>query len=89
MMAMQSFQDLIDKFGVPRLAAILGIGESHVRVMKTRNSIPPEYWGTIVDHRVEAGLDDIDLARLHRLRKERFEAPSPPPAPASAEERAA
>jgi hypothetical protein len=45
---MDSFSDLIDEYGIKALAGLLGVNESHVRTMKARNSIPPEYWATLI-----------------------------------------
>lgn len=47
---MNSFAALIDTFGGPsRFAMAIGIEPSHAGVMKSRNSVPPEYWPRVVD----------------------------------------
>jgi len=48
MRPMKSFSEVIDAFGVSELARLLDLTEVHVRIMKTRDSIPPDYWGKIV-----------------------------------------
>lgn len=64
---MESFQGIIDHFGEGRIAEALGVAASHVRTMRARNSIPPEYWGKL------AALDeDLSYELLVKLREERF-----------------
>lgn len=69
---MTSFREIIDAFGVSRLASILGLGESHVRVMKVRNSVPPEYWERMISHRPRPLLENLDTAALLQIRNSRF-----------------
>jgi len=69
---LRSFSDVIDTFGVVELARLMHTNESHVRVMKTRNSIPPEYWGFVIDEAIRLGLIEITYKRLHQLRQMRF-----------------
>lgn len=69
---MRTFSEIIDAFGVARLAEVLGLSESHIRVMKTRDSIAPEHWGEIVKHRPMPELEDLTLEDLHELRLSRF-----------------
>lgn len=72
MTPMRSFSEIIDKFGAAVLARILKVDESHVRTMKARDSIPPEYWGPVVDNAPEYGIEGLDHHKLRRLRKSRF-----------------
>ena len=69
---MQTFSQIIDEFGVTELATVLGLEESHIRVMKTRNSIAPEHWGAIIKSRPEGKLEGLTLEALHELRLARF-----------------
>ena len=49
-LAFDSFRDLIAAIGVRRLSAGLQLkNASHVRAMKTRNRIAPEYWDDVVE----------------------------------------
>lgn len=46
---MAGFRAIIDAFGGPAaFAKELGIPASHARAMKTRNSIAPAYWSTLI-----------------------------------------
>lgn len=53
---MTTFSDIIDSYGAKALADLLGVSESHVRTMKARDSIPPEYWPAILA-KPPVGLD--------------------------------
>jgi hypothetical protein len=64
---MNSFREIIDAFGVARLATLLGVGQSHVRVMKVRNVIPPTYWRKILDAPKPQGLESLSLVMLDDL----------------------
>lgn len=68
---MTSFDTIIDALGIGRLAILFGVRESHVRVMKARNSIPPEYWGVLIDEASKQG-HALDFAGLRSLRAGRF-----------------
>lgn len=71
---MDSFTDIINAFGVKALAEILGVKESHARVMKTRGSIPAEYWGLLIEAAPARGIQGLDFALFRRLRGEKFAA---------------
>jgi hypothetical protein len=64
---MDSFQEIIDAFGISKLAALLGVNQSHVRVMKVRNVIPPTYWRKILEAPKPQGLESLSLATLDDL----------------------
>jgi hypothetical protein len=70
---MRTFSDVIEAFGVAVVADILKLEESHVRVMKTRESIPPEYWGALLEAAPRRGIRGLDYEKLRRLRRARFE----------------
>lgn len=70
---MESFSEIIAVFGTDTLAAALGINLSHVRAMKTRDSIPPEYWARLIDAAREHRVTGITYAKLCDLRAARFE----------------
>ena len=74
---MESFQEIIDAVGVGALARAFGVEESHIRTMKARNSIPPEYWGDVVTAARAAALANISLEALRKMRSARFGRRSP------------
>ena len=70
-----SFNDIIDAFGVDALAAIIGKDESHVRTMKARDSIAPEYWPALIEAAPRTKAKGLDYRTLHALRQRRFAPP--------------
>lgn len=73
---MNSFASVIDAFGVKSVAELIGVKESHVRVMKARGSIPAEYWGVLIEAAPGRGIEGIDFSLLRRLRSQKFSAQS-------------
>lgn len=71
---MDSFSSIIDAFGVKAMSELLGVKESHVRVMKARGSIPAEYWGQVVEAAPQFGLAGLDFGTLRRFRSAKFAA---------------
>lgn len=71
-MAMESFTALIDSIGVPTLAKAFGVEESHVRTMKARDSIPPEYWGLLIEEAPKHRVKGVSWKALRALRDARF-----------------
>ena len=69
---MKTFADLIDAFGPGEMAAVLGISRSHVHTMRARNSIPPIYWGLLVDAAPVRGISDLTHAKCRELREGRL-----------------
>lgn len=69
---MESFGAIVDAFGIKQLAALLRVDESHVRTMKARNSIPPEYWAAIIANAPDKHRDAITFERLAEIRSRRF-----------------
>jgi hypothetical protein len=69
---MTTFKEIIDKIGIAPLAALLSVEESHVRTMKTRDSIPLEYWGLILDEARRRGEYSLSFDVLLQMRTERF-----------------
>jgi len=67
-----TFSGVIEAIGVPEFARATNTTESHVRVMKTRNSIPPEYWDDLIDEATRRGLKEVTYRRLVQLRQSRF-----------------
>jgi hypothetical protein len=66
---MRTHSDIIGRWPSPAdFASDLGIESSHARVMKTRASIPPEYWGKVVSAAVRRGIDGLSLELLAELR---------------------
>ncbi|WP_040620349.1 hypothetical protein [Rhodovulum sp. PH10] len=66
------FSDLIDSIGFEPLAELLGLPESHIRTMKARNSIPPVYWGAIIEAAPSLGFPGLSHAQMRGWRQRRF-----------------
>ncbi len=69
---MNTFVQIIEKFGTTVLAELFRVDESHIRTMKTRNSIPPEYWGILIEEGPKYGARGLSWRRLRALRDARF-----------------
>jgi hypothetical protein len=69
---MQTFRDVIEAFGVASFAKLIGVEQSHARAMKTRNSIPPEYWATVVENAPAEHKSEITFDALRAMRAQRF-----------------
>lgn len=67
-----TFSDIIEKIGNAPLAELLAVEESHVRTMKARDSIPPEYWGLVIEEAERRAIAGVTFEALLHLRKERF-----------------
>jgi len=72
---MESFREIIDAFGVANLATLFGVPKSHIRTMKVRNVIPPQYWRKILEAQKPNGATAIDLPMLDDLYAASREAP--------------
>lgn len=70
-----TFSALIDALGgSAALADIIEKPLGTASAMKTRDTIPPIYWGAIVRHAKTVGLDGVSyegLSRLYASRRER------------------
>lgn len=80
MRAMRNFSALIDDFGVPELATLLSVDESHVRTMKARDSVPAIYWGPMIEAASKRGIRGVTWKALKALRDSRFSARERAPA---------
>ena len=69
---MVRFHNIIDNVGIKPLAAILGVSENHVRVMKARDSIPPRYWDLIVRNPPSGVKVWVTHDALRNLYEDRF-----------------
>lgn len=69
---MDSFASVIDAFGVKVVAELIGVKESHVRVMKARGSIPAEYWGLLIEAAPEHGVTGVGYPLFRQLRSQKF-----------------
>ena len=69
---MHSFSALIEALGISRLAALFGIPESHLRVIKARDSLPPEYWQLAIEEARRQRLAGVTWKSLAALRDRRF-----------------
>lgn len=75
-----SFSEVIDAFatnepirtGPSVVAEIIKKEESHVRTMKARDSIPPEYWGALIDEASRRGIQGLTHRVFLDLRAARF-----------------
>jgi hypothetical protein len=66
---MGSFKDIIDAIGAQRLAEAFKVTESHVRVMRARNSIPPLYWPDLIALAPHDGEHPLTFDDLKRFRE--------------------
>jgi hypothetical protein len=74
---MQSFAALIDLWpDMAVLSSDTGVKESHLRTMKARNSVPPDYWPAFVDSAKRRGIPGVTFdvlaglyARRQRVRR--------------------
>lgn len=65
---MDSFADIISAFGGPAaFAKAIGIEPSHAGSMKTRGSIPCEYWSDVVRAGRQLGIAGVSLERLAEI----------------------
>lgn len=70
---MKDFRDVIDRWkSCEAFAADIGIKGHHARTMRTRNSIPDEYWNASVDAAARRGFHDITLQLLADLAERRW-----------------
>lgn len=77
---MESFRDLIGAIGTAPLSKAFGVKESHVRAMRSRNSVPAVYWGPLLAAAHAAGHSDVTFESLLDMRAARFvwaKGPSP------------
>ena len=68
---LQTFADIIEKFGYAKLAEALGRPEGTVSSWKTRDSIPPDVWSSLVDAAARHGVEGISLDVLAALAEKR------------------
>jgi hypothetical protein len=66
------FSTLIDRLGVEQTARACRTNEGHVRAMKTRRSISPDYWPPIITLAARRRLPGVDWSFLSALRRKRF-----------------
>ena len=65
---MDTFEDVISALGgASGISEILGVTDSHARVMKTRGVIPPIYWPSVVKAAEDRGLSQITHAALAEI----------------------
>lgn len=72
---MKTFAAIIEAFRVESMAKVLKIPEQHVRVLRHRNSIPPEYWGQLIEAAPKYGITGLSWRRLKSMRDRRFAEP--------------
>lgn len=66
---MNTFSQLIDECGgVQAVSDALGVADSHVRVMKARNSIAVDHWPKLIDLAAAKGLEGVTFQSLLALR---------------------
>ena len=72
--ALDSFSDIIEAMGGPAaFGAAIGIPDSHARAMKTRDSIPPEYWPRTVRAAEAKGLAGVTAAVMAAIAERKAE----------------
>jgi len=69
---MLTFREIIDVFTIARLARLWNVPESHVRTMRARDSIPPEYWSELLTDPPEPIKDRLTSEALRLARAKRF-----------------
>lgn len=67
---MNSFSAVIEAFQ-GRFAEAIGVGESHARTMKARDSIPSTRWMATVSAAQRMGIEGVTLDLLARLDAEK------------------
>lgn len=68
----ETFDDVFAAFGGPaKMAGAIGIEPFHAQTMKTRGSIPAQYWLRVVASAVEIKRHDITFERLAELAEQR------------------
>lgn len=71
---MDTFSDIITAFGGPAaFGRAIGIKPGHAGAMKTRDSIPDQYWTATVEAADAHGIDDVTLENLARISAKRRE----------------
>ena len=69
---MDTFSDIITAIGgAPGLSEAIGVEDSHARVMKTRGSIPPEYWSRLIEWAKAKSITEITFETLMHARNAR------------------
>ncbi len=68
---MDTFASLISKIGTGTLADAFGIDAGHVRTMRTRNSIPVEYWPALIAVAQSQKIEGLTYETLQALRPAR------------------
>lgn len=72
---MESASDIIESLGgVTAVAAALSVPLGTASAWKTRDSIPPEYWETLVAEAVRRGIEGVTLDLLARIAARRRKA---------------
>ena len=67
-MMTMTIPDLFDRLGgLKRLPDLLGVSQQAVSNMKSRNTIPPKHWLTLVKAAQEAGLEGVTFEALSEL----------------------
>jgi hypothetical protein len=69
---MNTFRDIIDLIGSARLAKILNVPPGNVRLMRHRDSIPPQYWATLVSLPTSKSFKGVSFQALSEMRRKRF-----------------
>jgi hypothetical protein len=63
-----SFSRIIEALGGPAaFGAAIGIPDSHARAMKTRDSIPPEYWPATVRTAETKGIAGVTADAMAKI----------------------
>lgn len=74
-----AFRELINGYGLAAFAADIGVSENTAKQMRTRKSVPSEYWDAWVVGAQKRGRHDITLQLLASFRRERRRAAAPSP----------
>jgi len=69
---METFRDIINAWPSPaEFAEDAGIDAGHARTMRTRNSIPSEYWELLVNGAKRRRIPAITLSLFHAVKRSR------------------
>jgi hypothetical protein len=70
---MTTFEDVFEAFGgATMLASAIGIRPGHAQTMKSRGSIPPEYWSRIVNAARERRIKGVTHQALSQIAAQRL-----------------
>ena len=77
---MECFHEIIDAWeSMTELAKDLAIPTSHVRTMRSRDSIPPRYWAPLAAAAQRRGIKGVTVESLAKIKAAETRHPEPTP----------